>query len=435
MRTRIIIGIATTNRRTESLNKTLESLNNQTIKADKIYVYNNDVEDYDSSDNGKFYYFETEESKQEDVIFLSCDDDIEYPRTYIRDMIEQLERYSYQCIVTHHGRKLLGTNRNYFIGHKGFIFKAANSFQGEIDVPGTGVTAFHTKYFKPTNIFNNEKKRMSDLLFALEVAKQSKRIIVLQHRQGYLKDICTDLENSCYTVESKDPTIQNQLADEIYNLKNTKHIYVLIAAYKAQDYIEECLNSIKAQVFNSTNTTVHIILGIDACNETKEKVLEIKHKYPNLKVVYFTKNMGKWITINSLLDEVPDYGYVQIFDADDRMNRNMLNEMLKHTPCYSMYSGISLIHKSLYDKLGGYRDWRIAADTEFRSRFIKSIKTYKGLPQLFYRRVHENSLTQSKDTGYNSKLRNSYSKFIEDNKYNNEIFIKKVVNNSKKVIF
>jgi GT2 family glycosyltransferase len=429
MKYNIIIGLATMSTRKNSLQKTIESLNNQTIKADKIIIYQNDENNFDATDNGKFYYFEGE--VDENTIFFSSDDDIIYPPTYIEDMINQLKRYNNKAIVTHHGRKLLGTNRNYFNMHKSFIFKAHNNFQGDIDVPGTGCTAFHTSYFKPNNIFNNTHKRMSDLLFALEAAKQNKRIVVLAHKQGYLQDICDDHINSCFVSESKSPTIQNKIADEIYNIKYTTNIYVLIAAYKAQDYIKECLDSIKYQQFKG-KVTVHMILGIDNCEATDEIVNQIKDNYENLKVIYFTENKGKWITINSLLDEVPNNAYVQIFDADDKMQPTMLEQMLKYTPCFSKYSGISLIHKSLYEKLGGYKDWRIAADTEFRSRFIKIYPQYRGLQQLFFRRVHNDSLTQSKTTGYGSELRNKYVNFIEDNKNNKEVFIEKVINDKKR---
>jgi len=213
----IVVGIATMNSRKNSLAKVLQSLNNQTIKPDKIVIYNNDENNFNATDNGKFYYFETEESKNEEVIFFSMDDDILYPKTYIEDMIKAIEKYN--CIVTHHGRILNGLDLHYYRGHKAYSCLYDNNYEGYIDVAGTGVVGFSTAYFKPTNIFESEYKRMSDCIFSLEASKNQKDIIILKHKTGYLKDICDDMVNSCHRLESIQPTKQIEVCNEIYKLK------------------------------------------------------------------------------------------------------------------------------------------------------------------------------------------------------------------------
>jgi hypothetical protein len=89
----------------------------------------------------------------------------------------------------------------------------------QIDVAGTGVTAFDTDYFNPTEIYKSEYKRMSDLVFSLEAKKQGKTILLTTHKKGFVMQIDIDQTTSCHAIESVNPINQNKLADEIYNLK------------------------------------------------------------------------------------------------------------------------------------------------------------------------------------------------------------------------
>lgn len=206
-------------------------------------------------------------------------------------------------------------------------------------------------------------------------------------------------------------------------------IYVIVPAYKAQDFIEECLDSIRA------NQIEHkIIVGVDGCEETLEKLKEIKSKYDNLTIVNFSENNGCYITLNSLVSLVPSGSYIQVFGADDMMRKDMLRIMFENTPCFSMYTGISMLHRSYYDKLGGYMPWRIAADTEFSRRLKKIEPNFKRLKQLFFRREHENQLTKSKETGLGSELRQKYIDYISKVNKNDVIYIEREVNNNFEII-
>lgn len=218
--TKVICGIATMNSRKSSLHRVMTCLKYQTVKPDKVIIYNNDENDFNATDNGKFYYFETEESKNEEVIILSMDDDILYPKDYIERCIEYID--TYKCIITFHGRKLNGLDLDYYRGHQSFPCLRYVDYQGYIDVAGTGVTSFHTSYFKPKGIFKSEYKRMSDCVFSLEAAKEDKKIMMIAHKEGYFKDICDDVENSCHRKEYKQPLNQIKICNEIWNLKMSK---------------------------------------------------------------------------------------------------------------------------------------------------------------------------------------------------------------------
>jgi hypothetical protein len=212
---KVVVGIATMNSRANSLKQVINCLNNQTVLPDKICIYNNDKNTFNATDNGKFKALE---DCDDNTYFLSMDDDILYPKTYIEDMIKSINKY--KCIITHHGRILLGAGRNYYRGHTVFRCLSLNLSERLIDIAGTGVTAFHTSYFKPTNIWLSEYKRMSDCVFSLEASKQGKEIMVVKHSKNYFKDICDDIENSCFNKELNNCENQNKIADEIYLLKN-----------------------------------------------------------------------------------------------------------------------------------------------------------------------------------------------------------------------
>lgn len=244
---KIICGIATMDSRKNSLNKVLKSLQNQTIKPDRIYIYNNDQQEFNATDNGKFFYFTTEESKKESCYYFSCDDDIYYPNDYIETMINSIEKE--KCVVSHHGRILNRLNVSYYGGHQMFSCLRRNDYNGDIDVGGTGVTAFDTDYFKPLNVFESKFKRMCDLVFSLEAKKQNKRIVILKHNDKWLKDICDDLENSCF-VNEKNNEIQTELSNEIIKLKNKK-VSIIIPFNEDRGYLDLAIKSIQKQTYKN----------------------------------------------------------------------------------------------------------------------------------------------------------------------------------------
>jgi len=168
----------------------------------------------DLTDNGKFVGL--------DIImyherYFTLDDDIQYPSNYRVETEKALDKYG--CIVTYHGKVLQGIGLNYYKAHK--CFRCFDTVNGDqvVDVCGTGVTAFDTRYFLPHGLALNELKLMSDLIFSLEAAKQHKQIGVIGHTVGWIKNI--DNKETIFETESKGKLEnQNRIADEIYSLRN-----------------------------------------------------------------------------------------------------------------------------------------------------------------------------------------------------------------------
>jgi hypothetical protein len=207
---RVVVGIATFNKR--NLDRTIESLSTQ---AHDIRIYNNETRDLNLTDNGKFYFLS---DYKEPVYYFTCDDDLIYPPDYVSKTIQAIE--THQCIVSYHGRILRGLNRSYYREHT--ALQCTHGFMQtlELDVCGTGVTAFRTDYFNPNTIWSSPDKRMSDLVFSLEAAKQDKRIMHIGHQSKWIRYIDQAKGTTIYELESKNESRQIEIANEIWLLKH-----------------------------------------------------------------------------------------------------------------------------------------------------------------------------------------------------------------------
>lgn len=215
------VNIATMPSRLNQLKQTIESLEAQ---FDEVRIYLNGFDKIptwlkaytiasgdDLTDNGKFYFLQF----AQDEYYFTCDDDIIYPPTYADDMVQKIDELG--TIVTHHGRILQAEDVSYYRGHEFFHCANDQTEQKIIDVPGTGVTAFDTRYFKPTELYKSPFKCMSDIVFGLEAKKKGKKVTVLPHACGYIRPL--PVEDSIYAKHRNNELVQINLANQIYDLK------------------------------------------------------------------------------------------------------------------------------------------------------------------------------------------------------------------------
>ena len=207
---RVVVGMATFNGR--NIERTVESL---TTQAHDIHIYNNETRDINLTDNGKFYFLD---EYKEPVYYFTCDDDLIYPPDYVYKTIQAIEKH--KCIVTYHGRKLRGLNRSYYRGHTSLRCLDNAPHEIEIDVCGTGVTAFRTDYFNPTTIWSSEDKRMSDLVFSLEAAKHGKKIMHIPHKAKWIRYVDQPKGTTIYEMENRNESRQIEISNEIWRIKN-----------------------------------------------------------------------------------------------------------------------------------------------------------------------------------------------------------------------
>ena len=202
-------------------------------------------------------------------------------------------------------------------------------------------------------------------------------------------------------------------------------ISIIIPTFNNVDFIQDCLSS----VINSVKLLdCEIFVGIDKCEKTVE-FIKNKPFDSRIRFFYSQQNVGPYIVKNSLVKKSKS-DIVLFFDSDDVMKENMITEMLSlHEkyevvrPKYVNYNnlhgysgkshlvsqsnlfgeGVFSIKKDLFLSMNGFEGWRTSADTDFMGRvYKKGSKTINTQEILFYRRLHQNSLTQSKQTGHGS---------------------------------
>lgn len=204
-------------------------------------------------------------------------------------------------------------------------------------------------------------------------------------------------------------------------------VSVCITAYRAKEFIKECLDSVLNQSWFRKHRNWEIIVGIDGCEETLEYVKSIMSNYKNLRVLMMDSNKGTYITTNTIIKEAK-YENIFRFDSDDIMYPNLVETVMnKKEDCsYVRYKfknfggsskiatacGTVYLSKALFERCGGFRPWPCSADDElyYRIKFYEKTKVIDDI--LMHRRCHPNSLTQSKETGIRSEKRKPYLEIV-----------------------
>ncbi len=213
-----------------------------------------------------------------------------------------------------------------------------------------------------------------------------------------------------------------------------KGVSIILTAWNTQDYIKECLDSIAKQTFFKKGNH-EVLLGIDGCEKTLNRVKRIMSDYPDLKVFFFSKNVGTYIVSNTLA-MMAQYKYILRFDTDDIMEPNMVKAMFEYaekndsdfllaksrTFLSSTKKEISdgntphgpaFIKNEIFREFGGYRPLTCGADTEFKKRISRFVNSHVIQKILYKRRKHISNLTVKSDTGMHSDYRSNIRGFIE----------------------
>lgn len=218
--------MATMPGREDVLEKTLYSLVDQ---FDVVRVYCNnmttppvDVDfdnvewifgEHDLTDNGKFYALDHITQPE---WFATVDDDIIYPADYADRMFDAVKKY--HCIVTIHGRRLLGLDLNYYRGHKHVHCAHRHDKHQWVDIPGSGVMCMDTRYFHPRWLAHHELGRMSDVLVGHAAAMSGRRILAIAKRDQWVKP--QHVPVSIWSEESRKPNLEQiKLCNEIWHEK------------------------------------------------------------------------------------------------------------------------------------------------------------------------------------------------------------------------
>jgi glycosyltransferase involved in cell wall biosynthesis len=253
--------------------------------------------------------------------------------------------------------------------------------------------------------------------------------------------INSDIRKSYHkkTQEKKDKNqygpLQSLSINAFYQINDSFDLSIIIPTYNNVEFLKECLDSILISV---GNYSCEILVGIDNCKKTL-KYVEENINNPIVKFYFFDENVGPYIVKNSL-SQITSSKNILFFDSDDVMENDMITETIRILnerellkPMYLDFKknytetkvefsktygeGVFGIKKSLFEKLNGFEPWRCAADSDFMARAYKSgAKVGFSRRVIFFRRIHENSLTQHPETNYSSKLRGEYDKLSRNKK-------------------
>lgn len=220
-------------------------------------------------------------------------------------------------------------------------------------------------------------------------------------------------------------------------------ITVIMPAFKAENYIQEAVESLLNQTFANWNA-LDIIVVSDGCRETFSRL----HKYKGkIKAVLLKENVGTYRAINTglqlvnprsqiigtmgsddmvaprYLDRISDmydpteiFAYSTFYEEID-LNGQHLRFVKRHAP-----TGQFFYDSRVFKKLGGFRPWRCAADSEFWQRAMVegvTLKTHRD-PFFKYRR-HGGQITASKESGFGTEYRNEKADFVKRVKYDHSL--------------
>ena len=470
---KIVYNIATIPERKEQLLKTIDSVINQcdeinvmlnlyekipteltNNKKIKTYICDNKI-----ADGYKFLQVK----EYNNAILFFVDDDLLFPENYTDFMVNCLKLNGYNTAISLHGRtfnKYPITSYYKDVGRKVYHCLEAVDKDLVVDFIGTGVMCCHSDLLKEFNLsIFDDKPFMSDIVISGYFAYNNIRMICIKHEKGYLNyqkvntTICgtfskrdgiqTKIANSIY---SKIPVIpswkQNRKWRSIKNSKNKVEIPIdeihnemvsfIIPAYKSSEYIEECLDSIQKQ-----NCKKEILVGVDGCEETLNKVKEIIQKYRDIRVYYFSVNHGTYIVLNTLM-KLAVGDYLCIFGSDDIMQENLSticlreiiscdilrccgvnfsgNDLSVTSGRKTMY-GVQFFRREIAEIMGGYAYWRCGADSDFLNRAETiGLKVGKTSRIVMFRRLHDTNLTVIQEYKKGFAYRNKVIELTEQRK-------------------
>ena len=193
-----------------------------------------------------------------------------------------------------------------------------------------------------------------------------------------------------------------------------KNLAVIMAAYKAERWIDTAVRSVLAQKLPD-GWEVDLRIGVDGCPATAKALDKISVPYWRA-----AKNAGLFPMRNSLIKLGPADAFT-CFDADDEMLPGYLAALLKahaenavvspmRIQCHPdltptgkppmKANGMYMISGELMSRLGGFRDYRCAADSDMRQRAeaLSGERRIYVREAIFRRRAHPGSLTHAPAT-------------------------------------
>ena len=161
--------------------------------------------------DGKFIGLTLEKN---DCFYLGVDDDIVYPRDYVRRMSKTLAACRRSAIIGYHGSVLLDPFTSYAKSRESIWFAGELPRARHVDILGSGTVMFDTGTLR-FDVRTWPHVNMTDINLASEAAAVNLALICLPRRRRYLRPLEEEQSNSIYARLLRDDSIETALAIEL----------------------------------------------------------------------------------------------------------------------------------------------------------------------------------------------------------------------------
>jgi FkbM family methyltransferase len=291
------VGMATVAGNEAALVEALQSLINQ---VDRIHLYLNgysgvpdflksvpkitcylDADGTRYGDAGKFWGVKY----LKDSIYFTCDDDIVYPRDYVRRMVKALADHSGKCIVTVHGSLLRqfvdGGRRPYYSTETRIVLHFEHELKRDrlVHIPGTGTVVFHTRFFKP-EMCRFQSPNMADLWVSQIAQELRLPTIAISRESSWLRAIKVS-RPTIYDCSSKGlgsgfdtGRAQTELMAQLMPVSLIQAVPEQVLVYIVSVRIER---DVSAMLEVLENTADHVIIVLLDCVSPHTRTLALSH--------------------------------------------------------------------------------------------------------------------------------------------------------------
>lgn len=148
--------------------------------------------------------------------FLSCDDDLIYPRDYAEVLLSDLDQLG--GVVGLHGVRLKHPVKSYYRDREVFHFRHKQFSAHGVDILGTGVCAWDSTSVGFTMADTDAAyPNMGDLHLAAYCKRNGIPMTVAPHRTDWVKqNPKTDLENTIYAQSKGKDQLQTELIKKVW---------------------------------------------------------------------------------------------------------------------------------------------------------------------------------------------------------------------------
>ncbi|MDC9620558.1 hypothetical protein PSI22_02650 [Xenorhabdus sp. XENO-7] len=182
---------------------------------DKINIYMSSKSG-DFGDASKFYPL-----KDKIGYLFTLDDDLIYPKDYIKKLVSKIDMYNRKNFICVHGNIIDRTSlSSYYDNKKGIHFRKSLDNDIFVNIPGTGTLAYHSSLHS----FSMESfpiKNMSDIWVAVIAKRNNIKIVAIDRKKYWIR---TSIKNkdpySIYSNKNKLDQIICQIIkrEELYNI-------------------------------------------------------------------------------------------------------------------------------------------------------------------------------------------------------------------------